>query len=549
MKIPEIKLLILRYWFAFAILLLTIVGASMRMYQLGQVPHGMTWDEAAIGYNGFAIFTTRRDEWLFRLPVSFRSFGDYKAPLGIYINGFFTHFLGLHLFAVRLPFTLASIAGIPGIILLSEQLLILCGSSEQKKNRQLSLLIGLLLTFSPWHFHFSRLAFETGMMASFVIWGCFLLCCLLNGVRGQSFKKSFLLSFLSALLLVAAIYTYHSAKIFIPLLVACFCLLFWRQSWQKIKWIMGMGITSFFLLLPFIKDTLWATGGERFTQASVFGLDISLPEKLTLVVQHFFRHFYLDYLLFGATTTLRHGDGQWGVLLPTTFFLVLCGVFFGLTHRKSQHSKFFLLSVLWIAIGTLPAAIGRDVPHSNRDFLALPGFLFVAAFGWSELSSFLTKTRLNKKVSGSKGESDLLVKSVLGTLMLLHFLFVAQYLHHYFTVFAHDSASDFQDGYVAAAQFAIDHEDASDKVLFTSSYGQPYIFVIFLHRTNPIWYQGGSLIKYEFSGNIHVGDLDRNKTTIIATPQEIDPKQADQLIYGTDGKIRFVLIGPKEKMK
>src|SRR5258708_6856314 len=127
------KIFLTRHWFWFLIILLTVVGGAIRLYQLGQVPHGMTWDEAAIGYNGFAIFTTRRDEWLMRLPISFRSFGDYKAPLSIYINGIFTHFLGMNLFAVRLPFALASIAGIAGIILLSEQLILLTHFGDQKK--------------------------------------------------------------------------------------------------------------------------------------------------------------------------------------------------------------------------------------------------------------------------------------------------------------------------------------------------------------------------------------------------------------------------------
>ncbi|NCQ11990.1 MAG: hypothetical protein GW809_07600, partial [Bacteroidetes bacterium] len=90
-------------WYWFLVLSILVLSIFLRFYKLGTVPHGMTWDEAAIGYNGFAIFNTRRDEWLQRLPVSFQSFGDYKAPLAIYLNGIFTYLFGLNLFAVRLP--------------------------------------------------------------------------------------------------------------------------------------------------------------------------------------------------------------------------------------------------------------------------------------------------------------------------------------------------------------------------------------------------------------------------------------------------------------
>jgi 4-amino-4-deoxy-L-arabinose transferase-like glycosyltransferase len=94
------------------IVITLLCAAGIRLYQLGVVPHGFTWDEAAIGYNGYAVVTTRRDEWLERLPVSFRSFGDYKAPLAIYINGVFTVPLGLNPLIVRLPFALAGVASV-----------------------------------------------------------------------------------------------------------------------------------------------------------------------------------------------------------------------------------------------------------------------------------------------------------------------------------------------------------------------------------------------------------------------------------------------------
>jgi 4-amino-4-deoxy-L-arabinose transferase-like glycosyltransferase len=552
-----------KHWFLFSVVLSTLVAAVLTFYQLGQVPQGMTWDEAAIGYNGYAILTTRRDEWLFRLPVSFRSFGDYKAPLAIYLNGIFTYAFGMNLFAVRFPFAFASVVGIAGAILLTQQLLVLMGFRDKKKVAYLALLSGFLLIFSPWYFHFSRIGFETDIMLAFVLWGFFCLCGLLNEVKlwpkfenkkpWQGYVSPFFFTLGTTLCLTAAIYTYHSAKVVLPFLIVGFSLLFVKKLWLQKGWLFFGGIMGGALLIPFIKDTLWSTGGERFTQATVFGLPISFQEKLSLTVEHFVRHFNIDYLLFGATTTLRHGDGVWGVLLPTTFCLVLCGLVFGImalfgkkTESTAKDAKFFLFAVFWIVVGALPAAIGRDVPHSNRDFLALPGFVLLATFGWSKLIEFLGQTKLNEQVSGSKGEKNLLVKSVVGTWLLLHLLFFSQYLYHYFTVFSHQSANDFQDGYLEAAQFAVTNEENSDKILFTSAYGQPYIYALFVRQTNPIWYQGGSLIKYEFSSNINIGDFDRHNTTIVATPKEIDPKLADQLVYGSDGQIRFVLIRPKK---
>ena len=139
-----------KYQLLLSILAILFLATVLRFYKLGAVPHGMTWDEAAIGYNGYAIFKTRRDEWLFKLPTSFRSFGDYKAPLAIYLNGLFTFFGGMNLWAVRLPFAIAGVLAVVGMMLLTNQLF---------KNKQLALLAGLLMTLSPWHLHFSRIGF------------------------------------------------------------------------------------------------------------------------------------------------------------------------------------------------------------------------------------------------------------------------------------------------------------------------------------------------------------------------------------------------------
>ena len=131
------------YW---VLLLVLALASLLRFYQLGQVPHGMTVDEAAIGYNGYAIFTTGYDEWLQKKPVSFRSFGDYKAPLAIYLNGPFTYFLGSQLWVVRLPFAIAGVLAVLGFYFLCRECFF------QHKDREILALLGaFLLAISPWH--------------------------------------------------------------------------------------------------------------------------------------------------------------------------------------------------------------------------------------------------------------------------------------------------------------------------------------------------------------------------------------------------------------
>ncbi len=537
------------------ITVIVLLAAALRFYRLGDVPHGMTWDEAAIGYNGYALFTTRRDEWLVRLPVSFQSFGDYKAPLAIYLNGFFTKVGGMNLRAMRFPFVLAGVGSVFLIMILVKE--IFRAIFPEKKSALLwekaqfyMVIAGVLLTLSPWHHHFSRAGFESGMSLFFLLLGVWALWSLLQHKKATLLSSLTFLS-LSSVGLVASIYTYHSAKMVAPLLVIVLLLLFFKEAWQRRVYLIGEGVLSAVLLWPFIKDTLWSAGGERFTQASLFGLHLTSTELLTQITTHFFQHLTPAFLLFGQTPTLRHGDGHWGVLFLTEFLVLLFGVGFMLwqkLNKKKEVSlssfewRVALFSLAWIVIGLLPAAIGRDVPHSNRALLALPGFVLFISMSLSWLLRWLQKLPLNTQVSGSKGEEDLLVKSVLGILIFLHVALSLGYLHDYYTVFARESAEEFKDGYIEAMEYAKKYEKEVDKILFTNAYGQPYIYAIFVRRTNPIWYQGGSLIKFEFSDRINEGDRNRPNTVIVATPKEIPPKPEDQVVLGSDGKARFVLI-------
>ncbi|CAN5293378.1 hypothetical protein BH10PAT2_BH10PAT2_1670 [soil metagenome] len=540
------------------LVIIIFVAAVIRLYRLGDVPHGMTWDEAAIGYNGFAILHTRRDEWLAKLPVSFKSFGDYKSPLAIYLNGPFIFLFGMNLWAVRLPFALAGIFSVVGMYFLGYRL----GKEafDDFNASAVGLVSAFFIAFSPWHINFSRTGFESGLALFFVIWGtAFLFTFLQSQVSARNKDQWLHLAYLafSVLFYVASFYTYHSAKIVVPLLLITIGVLYWSKIKKHSKPVLGAALMGLVLLIPLLKDTFLGSGGARFSQATLFGMHFSLPTLLMTLLEHFTIHFSPAYLIFGQTVTLRHGDGHWGILFFTDFILVILEIIFLLSQlliavRKAKQSentvggwKEMLFAFCWMIVGTVPAVIGSDVPHSNRALLALPGFVLMAFYGLNSLVHYLHGTKLEKQLSGSKGEKSLLVKSVAGCFLLFHLLFFLSYVHSYYTVYAKESANDFQDGFIQAFQFAVKNESTSDQIIISNSYGQAYIFALFVRQTNPIWYQGGSMVKYVYLPKISEGDLSRKNTVIIATPEQIAPKYGDQLVYGSDGQIKFVLVKTK----
>lgn len=535
------------WWWAVAIL---VVAALLRFYQLGQVPHGLAWDEAAIGYNGYAVITKRRDEWLERLPVSFRSFGDYKAPLAIYLNGVFTYFLGMEVWVVRLPFAIAGVAAVTAWMLLISR----WWPTEMKLAKPTAILLGGgLLAFSPWHLHYSRVAFESGLALSFLLWGMVGLSWLINPwpSKTSSWQKrqQWLAATLTLLGLVASIYTYHSSKIVVPLLVGLTLCLSWRSYLRKAIWILGIGVLSLAALFPLVRDTLMGSGGERFAQASMFAKGWPVSEVVAKLWSHALIHLSPQFLVAGATPTLRHGDGQWGVLFPLELVAVVLGIVAGMKWLPAR--RWWGVMLGWVVIGLVPAIIGIDVPHSNRSLLALPGFLGLALIGIDRTMRWLDEMPNRPNWRGSHGEQNLLKPMVIGLSILVSGFIFLSYLRHYYTVFARESAAAFSDGYIEAFKYVVPFEKGSDglpeasKIIFSSRYGQPYIYALFVRKTNPIYYQGGSLIKYEFSDHINIGDLDRKQTVVVATPEdELPPERANYVVYGSDAKPRFYIYDP-----
>src|SRR3989338_8581187 len=82
-----------------AILFLAFI---LRFYKLGEIPLSLNWDEVSNAYNGYSILKTGRDEYGSLLPLSNRSFDDYKPPLYMYFNTISVGIFGLNPFASQI---------------------------------------------------------------------------------------------------------------------------------------------------------------------------------------------------------------------------------------------------------------------------------------------------------------------------------------------------------------------------------------------------------------------------------------------------------------
>src|SRR5437667_8278354 len=190
-----------------------IVGMAVIVGHLAGLqasPPGLFGDEAAFGYNGWAISHYGVDQYGVPWPLFFRSFGDYKGPVGVYSVALLTAFLPLTPFTVRLPRALAGIA-----------LAMVAGGLGWRltRSRAVALILILEASFEPWFFHLSRTMLEADLFSPL----CYALALLVLARDGERRLRNCVAAGIS---LGVAPFTAQPARFFtlvmVGLLMLCF---------------------------------------------------------------------------------------------------------------------------------------------------------------------------------------------------------------------------------------------------------------------------------------------------------------------------------------
>lgn len=354
----------------FTILLL---GILFRVFQIKNIPSELNRDELAIGYNAFSLLKTNKDEhgegpW----PIAFRSFGDYKLPGQIYTTAIFINFLGLDELAVRLPTVIFASA-----TLLIFYFLVL----EITENKKTALLACMLLSFSFWHIHASRSAYEP--VAGLFFTSSFTLF-LLKGIKNKFFWILALLAFF------LGSFFYNLPLLLSPLIFISFAIIF-RNNLLKNKLLSFILIFLFFtiFLISFNITASVSSGksgatlfnNENFQkkiellqyQFTLSGINHRLSNKiahknlLTLwhVSRGYFSTFNPEYMFFKGDGNHWHSmrEIDIGNFNPMILPLFIFGVIYLLKNIKNSKYQFLLSYLL---ISPIPSATTIDAPITNR---------------------------------------------------------------------------------------------------------------------------------------------------------------------------------------
>lgn len=537
------------------LLFIVILAVGLRFYKLSEFP-ALNADEAAIGYNAYSLLQTGKDEHGNPWPIHFQSFNDYKPGLYFYIVLPFVWLLGLNELAVRIPGALFGVGTVIAAWFLVKELF--------PKRKWLPELSALLLAISPWHLHFSRGGWEVNAATFFMTLG------LLFSLKGLKSTRWF---YPSVFFFIASLYTYHAARIIVPLLVLGLLFvhrekLFLRFNLKAKKHEVFSLLMGFVLLIPLLLDILGPAGISR---ASGVGLlsdegpfwktnqqrgEHQNPNSPLAKILHnrpvnygiaflnnYAEHFSGEFLFLGGDEIQRNKVPDFGQLYILTVPFLAIGLFVVARAPLGWASV-----LIWLAVSPIPAALTFQSPHALRAQNMVVPLIIITAFG---LLIFLDW--LKRKFSRS------IFFAFCFLFFALFFWDFTRYLHQYYVHMAKTYPYSSQYGVKELVNYLKTEENKFSKIIVTDRYDQPYILFLFYLKHSPGEFQreheltprdrfGFSTVrsfgKYEFVSVDWNKMRDLRNVMLVGAPEEINDIDANIIrrVYFPGGQTAFEIV-------
>ncbi|MGP0129513.1 MAG: glycosyltransferase family 39 protein [cyanobacterium endosymbiont of Rhopalodia musculus] len=317
---------------------------------LGTIPNGFFPDEASNAYNAYSIIHTLRDQYGEFLPAYFKSANDYREGLYIYAMVPFIKIFGLNVFGARI--TSAFIGTLT--------VLVLYYLTKEFFSQRISLFSALFLAISPWHIQFSRITFRAILFP--------LLFCLALLFFLRSLKTSKLIP-ISSLLFAISIYTFYSARVFVPLFMIGLVIIY-RQYLIRNKNQTILAIILFTIL--FIPQFTYQLSPQGMARAN----EVGLLKDISQITSHYFSYFSPDYLFFKGDPIPRHTIDNMGEL----YLFEIVTLILGIAGLIKNQVKYKPILILWLFLYPIPAALVS--PYSAvRTCVGAPLFAMISGYG------------------------------------------------------------------------------------------------------------------------------------------------------------------------
>lgn len=517
-----------------------VLGFVLRLIFVGTNPPSLYWDEASIGYEAYSVSQTGMDmHGNHFLQAIFPAYGDYKAPVYIWLASLSVGLFGPTNLAVRLPSVVAGTLAIIGMYYLANVLF---------KSKKSGLYASVVFALLPSAVHFSRVGFEANVALTCIIWSLVAL------IKGFDIPKKYYFALASMLSLIA-IYAYFSARIVIPLMVAST----WVFS-RKNKAV-NLGVSIFALifilgLIPLYRSPYFdAANTLRLSTDNITNntTDIIKSNNLKAVdrnslasrlfhhryvymgeelIGNMLAHFEPDYLFFTGDPNERHSTGYAGIMLISMAPLFFMGLAFCL--KEKPRTWFFIMS-LWLFF-LVPASVPRTIPHALRSLNSLIPIALVVSYGAFKMDNLLRQGKIKRIVV-------VVCVVLIGIQYAVYGLLVG-------TFYAKKSAAAWQDGYPQLGTYVATQYNNYDYINIPPG-DRLFLYILFYGQFSPSLTQHQSDVfapvkigKMTFKPVVWKDDVQGPSSSLIIGAKNDFPEgvKIKDEIMDSEGQVQFVSV-------
>lgn len=474
------------------LLIIFLLGATVRFAGLGRNPVGIVDDEADTAYDAYSLIRTGKDQWGTPMPItSFRGFGDYRLPAYTYLSVPSIALFGLTPFAVRLP---AALMGSLSILLVYFLAKAMFGRSSEA----LPLLSAFFLAVSPWHVGMSRIGLEETTSVFIVALG---VLALLKGRERSGWIAA------GSALLALSLYIYTPNILLAPFLLVAVLYLF-RAQYRRLRRGIILGICAFILIaLPMLLALGNSTASTRTRQVNFTNdsgtIDLvnekqgacqsMLPRGVCRLVfnkysafkmkfvSNYLNHFSPNLLgIYGTNTQFSILPGR-GLLYVGDYCLFIVG----LIAVFANPTPGGMLLAAFLFFSAVPDSLTSD-GQFGRFFVSYPVWPILSAFAVLLIARSLRRYR-----------------AVLPAVIVLFSLAFVAFIVEYWTFFPYRYSSYSHFGYEALMQEVQAYERSYGRVIVSSRVNdsKQYIYYLFYTAYDPARFQSGEGVRKVLEAN------------------------------------------------
>lgn len=470
------------YFIYFILFAIFLFAFALRIYRLGDFPVGFHIDEASLGYNGYSLLQTGKDDNGNSFPLYIDMFGDNRPSGYHYLTVLPIKLLGLTEFATRLPGALF------GSIMIFAVFFFVLAIFQNKK---LGLISAFLVAIAPWHFVLSRASGEAIVALFFILIGF--------GLFFYSLKKQkipYLL--LGTILMSVSFFFYHTPRVFVPGFFLVFVLVFLSMILKTPK---NYKITLLlcFILMSFASAFLifGISGGTgRYSQVNILSsfetnffqsqqiqedaiagssnitsriFHNKLTNVLLIFVSNYFDYFGLNFLFVEGGLPVWYSIPRMGLLYVVELPFILLGAY----KLLKEKNIYYKIPLVWLLISpVVPAITMDDVPNINRAINMFPILGIIAGVGFLFL---IERIKYKRQIT-----------LLIGALLIFNALY---FFHQYFYNAKTHKPWYRNNGFSEMMKVVNQNYNKYDTIVISKYQGGIYPLVLFYSKYNPQTYQ------------------------------------------------------------